>query len=62
MIQNVDPSYHLQLQTLVKEFRDVFSETLAKGRPPKREVEHAIKVETGSEPSNRPPYRLGSAE
>ena len=35
LIQKFDLSYHLQLQTLVKEFRDVFSETLPKGRPPK---------------------------
>ena len=35
LIQSVDPSYRLQLQTLVKEFRDVFPETLPKGRPPK---------------------------
>ena len=45
----------------MKEFRDVFHETLPKGRPPKRDVEHAIKVETGSKPSNRPPYLLGPA-
>ena len=47
LIQSVDPSYRLQLQILVKELRDVLSETLPKGRLPKREVEHAIKAEAG---------------
>ena len=46
----------------MKDCRDVFPETLPKGRPPKRDVKHAIKVETGSNPSKRPPYRLGLAE
>ena len=62
LVQSFDPSYPLQLQTLVKEFRDVFPETLPKGRPPKRDIEHAIKVETGSKPWSRPPYSLGPTE
>ena len=35
LIQSGDPSYNLQLQTLVKDFRDVFPKTLPKGRPQK---------------------------
>ena len=62
LVQCVDPSHRLQIQTLVKEFRDVFTDTLPKARPPKRDVEHMIKVEVGSKPMNRPPYHLGPAE
>ena len=62
LIQGVDLSHCLQLQTLVKEFRDVFPETLPIGHPPKRNVEHTINVEVGSKPSNRHIYRLGPTE
>ena len=62
LIQSVDPSHRLQLQTLVKQFRDVFPETLPKGHPPKGDLEHTSNVEAGSKPTNRPPYRLGLAE
>ena len=62
LIQSVNPSHRLNLQEIVQEYRDVFPETLPKGRPPKRDVEHEIKITSGSEPPNRPPYRLGPAE
>ena len=62
LIEDVHPSYRLQLQILVKEFRDVFPETLPIGHPPKRNVEHTINVEVGSKPSNRSTYRSGPTE
>ena len=40
----------------------IFPEQLPKGIPPKRVVEHSIKIESGSKPSYPPPYRLGLAE
>ena len=50
------------LQHILKDFEDMFPDQLPKGRPPKREVEHAITTESGAEPPNRPPYRLSPKE
>ena len=44
------------------EYKDVFLEQQPKGHPPKRDVEHAIKVELSSKPLNMSPYRLGPTE
>ena len=44
------------------EFKDVFPDTLPKGRPPKRDIVHEIRTEEGAKPPSRPPYRLGPAE
>ena len=62
LIQSVAPAHRLNLQALVREFHDVFPESLPKGRPKKRDVEHEIRIEPGFKPPNRPPYRLGPAE
>ena len=62
IIDAVPAEYRQNLQELVKEFRDVFPETLPKGRPPKRDIEHNIQIEEGSKPPSRPPYKLGPAE
>ena len=51
-----------RLSHLIQQYHDIFPEQLPKGIPPKRVVEHTIKVELGSKPSYRPPYRLGPAE
>ena len=51
-----------KLEKIIHEYRDIFPEQLPKGVPPLRVVEHIIKVEPGSKPSYRPPYRLGPAE
>ena len=40
----------------------MFPEQLPKGRPPKWEVEFAIKTEPAAAPPNRPPYRLSPKE
>ena len=44
------------------EFKDVFPDTLPKGRPPKWDIVHEIRTEEGAKPPSRPPYRLGPAE
>ena len=62
IIDVVPAEYRQNLQELVREFRDVFPETLPKGRPPKRDIEHDIQIEEGSKPPSRPPYKLGPAE
>ena len=62
IIDAVPAEYRQNLQELVKAFRDVFPETLIKGRPPKTDIEHDIQIEEGSKPPSRPPYKLGPAE
>ena len=47
---------------MIQQYRDIFPEQLPKGIPPKSVVEHSIKIEPGSKPPYRPPYRLGLAE
>ena len=51
-----------KLSHIIQQYRDIFPEQLPQGIPPKRVVEHSIKIEPGSKPSYRPPYRLGPAE
>ena len=40
----------------------MFSDTLPKGRPPKRDIVHEIRIEEGAKIPSRPPYHLGLAE
>ena len=51
-----------ELYQLLEEFSDLFPEQLPKGRPPKREVEFAIKTGEGPVLPNKPPYRLSPKE
>ena len=51
-----------KLKELVDEFKDVFPDTLPKGRLPKRDIMHKIRTEEGAKPPSRPPYRLGPVE
>ena len=62
ILSRVDPGVHGKLKELVDEFKDVFSDTLPKERPPKRDIVHEIRTEEGVKPPSRPPYWLGSAE
>ena len=62
VLESVPIIHREKLTQLVTEFRDIFPEQLPKGIPPERVVEHSIKIEPGSKPSYRPPYRLGPAE
>ena len=40
----------------------MFPDTLPKGRPPKRDIVHEIRIEEGAKSPSRPPYRLGPAK
>ena len=62
LIDLVDPSHCLYLQNLVREYRDIFPKQLPKGCPPKRDVEHVIKMEPGSKPPKKPPCCFGPIE
>ena len=44
-----------KLKELVDEFKDVFPNTLPKGRPPKRDIVHEIRIEEGAKSPSRPP-------
>ena len=62
ILSRVDPGVCGKLKKLVDEFKDVFLDTLPKGRPPKRDIGHKICTEEGAKPPSRPPYRLGPTE
>ena len=62
ILQKVSPDVRGKLKELMDEFKDVFLDTLPKGRPPKRDIVHEIRTEEGAKPPSRPPYRLGPAE
>ena len=40
ILERVNPDMHGKLKELVDEFKDVFPDTLPKGRPPKRDIVH----------------------
>ena len=56
ILSRVDPGVRGKLKELVDEFKDVFPDTLPKGRPPKREIVHGIRTEEGAKPRIRPTY------
>ena len=62
VLDSVPESHREKLETIIREFRDIFPEKLSKGLPVERQVQHEIKIEPGSKPPYRPPYRLGPAE
>ena len=62
ILEKVSPDVRGKLKELVDEFKDVFPDTLPKGRLPKRDIVHEIRTEEGAKPPSRPPYRLGPAE
>jgi hypothetical protein len=53
---------HPLASALLTEFQDVFPENLPPGLPPERSVDHRIELVPGSDPPNKPPYRLSPAE
>jgi len=55
-IQNKD------LKKILKDFQDVFPKDLPSGLPPKRDIDHKIKIIPGSEPPSKPTYRLSQPE
>ena len=62
VLETVLVCHREKLDHMIQKYRDIFPEQFPKGIPPKRVVEHSIKIEPGSKPSCRPPYRLGPAE
>ena len=62
ILSRVDSGVPGKLKELVDEFKDVFPDTLPKGRPPKRDIVHKIRTEECATPPSRPPYRFGPAE
>ena len=62
VLDSVPVCHREKLSHMIQQYRDIFPEHLPQGIPPKRVVEHSIKIEPGSKPSYRPPYRLGPAE
>ena len=51
-----------QLESILHEYQDRFPETLPDGLPPERNVAHAIELEPGHQPVDKPIYRLSPAE
>ena len=44
------------------DFADVFSNSLPKGLPPRRAIQHTIDLVPGSKPASRPAYKISFAE
>ena len=52
----------IRLQRILREFCDVFPVELPDGLPPKRQVDHRIELQPGSQPNHRSPYRMSPKE
>nr|GEV73282.1 hypothetical protein CTI12_AA187700 [Tanacetum cinerariifolium] len=50
------------IERVLDEFKDVMPRELPKKLPPRREVDHTIKLETGSNPSAKAPYQIPPPE
>ena len=62
VLSGVAPEQREKLWEIIEDYRDVFPNTLPKGRPPKRDIVHETNTEPSVEPVNRPPYRLSPVE
>ena len=62
VLESVHVCHREKLGHIIQKYSDIFPEQLPKGIPPKRVVEHSIKIEPGSKPSYRPLYWLGPTE
>ena len=51
-----------KLREILKKYDSFFPDTLPKGAPPERSVEHKIELVEGAVPKAKPPYRLGQKE
>jgi len=51
-----------QLKDLCKEYKDIFVEELPQGLPPKRDIDHEIKIMDGNHPPKKKLYRLSQEE
>ena len=62
IFSRVDLGVGGKLKELVDKFKDVFLDTLPKGRFPKRDIVNEIRTGEGAKSPSQPPYRLGLAE
>ena len=62
ILLRVDPDVRGELKELVDEFKDIFPDTLPKGRPPKMDSVHEMRTKEGAKPPSLLPYRLFPAE
>ena len=62
VLNSVPENHREKLETMIRQYRNVFPEKLSRGLPADRQVQHEIKIEPGSKPPYRPPYRLGPSE
>ena len=62
MCSEAPADVRMELDTLLREYADLFPERLPKGQPPKRKVEFEINTEEGAVPPSKPPYRLSPKE
>jgi hypothetical protein len=61
-IENVEERKNSEVTKLLKEFTDIFPNTLPERLPPKRTVDHAIDLVPGTEPPSRPIYKMSYME
>src|SRR6266511_2123677 len=61
-IENVEERKNSEVTKLLKEFTDIFPNTLQERLPPKRTVDHAIYLVPGIEPPSRPIYKMSYME
>ena len=54
VLDSVPVGQREKLGYMIQKYRDIFPEQLPKGIPPKRVVEHSIKIEPGSKPATIP--------
>ena len=53
VFQKVKSEHQDTLRSLVAKYKEVFTDRLPKGHPPKREVENHVKIVPGTEPPSR---------
>ena len=62
MCSEAPVAMRMELDSLLREYVDLFPERLPKGQPPKRQVEFEIKMKEDAVPPSKPPYRLSPKE
>ena len=62
VLNSVPERHREKLESIIRQYRDIFPKKLSTGLPADRQVQHQIKIEPGTKPPYWPPYRLGPAE
>src|SRR5689334_5070379 len=57
-----DDSLPPDVQSLLKQYSDVYPDDLSNELPPHRDVDHKIELEAGSQPPSRPTFRMSPKE